>query len=113
MSSITNQTNEFDATALEAEVIAAMRTVYDPELPVNIYDLGLIYELNIEPPGNVHIKMTLTTPNCPEAQSLPSTVEAAVRAVTRVVDVSLEIVWEPPWTKDRIAPEMRFLLGIE
>lgn len=113
MTSMTTQLPEFDAAELEAEIIAMLRTVYDPELPINIYDLGLIYELHIEPPGNVFIKMTLTTPNCPEAQSLPSNIESAVRSVTRVVDVKLELVWEPAWTKDRISSEMRYLLGLE
>jgi FeS assembly SUF system protein len=103
---------EFDAESLKADIIQALRTVYDPEIPINIYELGLIYEINITPPGNVAIKMTLTTPNCPEAQSLPASIEAAVRSVERVVDVSLELVWDPPWTKDNMSEEARLLLGI-
>ncbi|MFU8798048.1 MAG: iron-sulfur cluster assembly protein, partial [Gammaproteobacteria bacterium] len=92
-------TQNFDAESLKADVVQALRTVYDPEIPINIYELGLIYEITITPPGNVAIKMTLTTPNCPEAQTLPSMVESAARSVERVVDVSLELVWDPPWTK--------------
>jgi FeS assembly SUF system protein len=104
--------SEFDEAALKNEIIQALRTVYDPEIPINIYELGLIYEINITPPGIVAIKMTLTTPNCPEAQTLPGMVEAAARSVERVVDVSLELVWDPPWTKDNMSEEARLLLGI-
>lgn len=104
---------EFDPKALETDVIQAIRTVYDPEIPINVYELGLIYHIVIEPPGIVSVQMTLTTPNCPEAQTLPSAVAAAIKAVERVVDVHIELVWDPPWTKERIPEEMRLLLGMD
>ncbi len=102
----------FDKVALEADIIQAIRTVYDPEIPVNVYDLGLIYNIAIEPPGNVMIQMTLTAPTCPEAQTIPGRVEAAVRGIEVIVDVKVELVWDPPWTKERIAEEARLLLGM-
>ncbi len=103
---------EFDAESLKNDVIQSIRTVYDPEIPINIYDLGLIYEINITPPGIVAVKMTLTTPSCPEAQTIPGMVESVVRAIDRVVDVSIELVWDPPWTKDNMSEEARLLLGM-
>ncbi len=102
----------FDTKALEAEIIQALKMVYDPEIPVNIYDLGLIYEIKITPPGHIDIQMTLTAPNCPEAQNIPTMVEAAVRSVECVVDVKVELVWEPSWTKDKMSEEARLVLGM-
>jgi FeS assembly SUF system protein len=98
---------------LEARVIAALRQVFDPELPVNIYDLGLIYNLDVEEAtGTVSIRMTLTAPGCPVAQTFPATVECAVREVAGVRDVCVELVWDPPWSRDRMSADARLLLEL-
>jgi len=93
-------------------VISALKSVYDPEIPVNIYDLGLIYALDIDAAGNVKVDMTLTAPGCPVAQTFPGTVENAVRAVDGVVDARVELVWDPPWTQDMMTEEARLELGL-
>lgn len=100
------------SSALEADVIAALKTIFDPEIPVNIYDLGLIYQLKISKGGQVDIEMTLTAPGCPVAQTFPSVVEERVRAVPGVKDAHVEIVWEPPWDKSRISELARIELGL-
>ncbi|MGD2138436.1 MAG: SUF system Fe-S cluster assembly protein [Gammaproteobacteria bacterium] len=98
---------------LEARVIAALRKVFDPELPVNIYDLGLIYTLDVEQAtGKVSIRMTLTTPGCPVAQTFPATVECALRAVPGVREVSVELVWDPPWSRERMSEAARLLMEL-
>ncbi len=97
---------------LEDRVIAAIRTVFDPELPVNVYDLGLIYDLTINDQGEVDIKMTLTSPACPVAGSLPCKVENAVRTVEGISAVHLELVWDPPWTRERMNETAQLALGI-
>lgn len=101
-----------DPTALRERVIAALRTIYDPELPVNIYDLGLIYALDLDPGGRVDIRMTLTAPGCPVAQSFPAQVEKSVRTVAGVSDAHVEIVWEPPWEPGRMTEAARLQLGL-
>jgi len=98
---------------LKDQVVAAMRKVYDPEMPVNIYELGLIYGVDVNPEGQVGIRMTLTAPNCPVAGTLPGDVERAVRAVPGVSDVKLELTFEPPWTKDRMSEAAKLALGLE
>lgn len=101
------------ATALEARVIDALSQVYDPEIPVNIYELGLIYDIRIEPEeGAVEIEMTLTSPMCPVAESLPGEVEMRVRGVEGVRSVSIDLVWDPPWSPDRISETGRLELGL-
>ena len=95
----------------EARVIEALRTVYDPEIPVNIHELGLVYDLQVEPSGQVNVKMTLTAPSCPEAASIPGRVEAAVREVPGVTGVNVELVWEPPWTPQRMSEAAKLQLG--
>jgi FeS assembly SUF system protein len=97
---------------LHKPIVAALRKVKDPEIPVNLYDLGLIYNLAIADDGNVDVQMTLTTPNCPVAESLPGQVERAVRGVAGVSDVNVELVWEPAWTKDRISETGQMELGM-
>lgn len=104
--------NKLNTEALQEQVIQAIKTVYDPEIPINIYELGLIYDVQVDEQGIVYIKMTLTTPTCPEAQSLPANVESVIRGIDCIVDVKLELVWEPPWTKDRMSEEARMVLGI-
>lgn len=98
---------------LKDQVVAAMRKVYDPEMPVNIYELGLIYAVDVNAAGEVSIRMTLTAPNCPVAGSLPADVERAVRAVPGVSAVKLELTFDPPWTKDRMSEAAKLALGIE
>ena len=98
---------------LKDQVVAALRKVFDPEMPVNIYELGLIYACKVDAEGRVDIRMTLTAPNCPVAGTLPAEVERAVRAVPGVTDVKLELVFDPPWTKDRMSEAAKLALGIE
>ena len=98
--------------SLEEKVIAAMKSVYDPEIPVNIYDLGLIYEVNISDDRVVDVKMTLTAPGCPVAGILPGQVECAIKDVDEVKDAHVELVWDPPWTKDRMSDEAKLELGM-
>ncbi|RMD86307.1 MAG: SUF system Fe-S cluster assembly protein [Candidatus Dadabacteria bacterium] len=97
---------------LEELVIDALRTVYDPEIPVNIYDLGLIYDLQVEESGFVRIKMTLTTPMCPIAEAMPGMVEHAVRLVHGVTGCDIQLVWDPPWTPDMMTEAARLQLNI-
>jgi FeS assembly SUF system protein len=104
---------ELPATAsLQEQVVAAIRTCFDPEIPVNVYDLGLIYDLRVDPAGAVRIKMTLTSPACPVAGALPRDVEARVAAVPGVTSTKVELVWEPPWDKSRMSEEAQLELGL-
>ena len=98
---------------LEEQVIDALRAIYDPELPVNIYDLGLIYTLEVdEQQGKVHIQMTLTAPGCPVAQTFPGTVECAVKEVPGVNEACVELVWDPPWSRERMTDDARLTLDM-
>jgi FeS assembly SUF system protein len=97
---------------LEEQVVSALRAVYDPEIPVNIYDLGLIYELDIRDGRHVDIRMTLTAPACPVAGSMPGAVERAVTRVPGIETAHVELVWDPPWTQDRMSDEARLELGL-
>ena len=97
---------------LEERVIAALHTCYDPEIPIDIYELGLIYELKVEPSGSVYVRMTLTSPACPVAGALPGEVEAKIRAVPGVTDAKVEVVWEPPWDKSRLSEAAALQLGL-
>ena len=98
--------------SLRPRVIEAIRSVYDPEIPVNIWELGLIYGIDIDSERHVHIRMTLTAAGCPAAQHLPLDVERKVRAVPGVTDVYVEVVWDPPWTPDRMSEAARLQLGM-
>ena len=100
-----------DGGSLDDRIVAALREVYDPEIPVNIYDLGLIYRIDCDDLGVVEIDMTLTAPGCPVAQTFPGTVEAAVQNVEGVATAEVELVWEPPWTPDRMSEAARLELG--
>ena len=104
--------NGLERIALQDKVVEALRTCYDPEIPVNIYELGLIYQVEVEPSGEVKIRMTLTTPNCPAAASLPLEVEGKVRALPQVTGVKLEVVWEPPWDPSKMTEAARLQLGM-
>jgi len=105
-----NPTNDQDK--LHAEVIDSLRLVYDPEIPVNIYDLGLIYDVQINDKAEVFIKMTLTSPTCPVAQTFPGTVEAEVRSIPDVKNAFVELVWDPPWTKEMMTEDAKLMLGM-
>ena len=96
---------------LRERVEATLRSVYDPEIPVNIFELGLIYALEVTDDGVVDIKMTLTAPNCPAAGAMPGEVEAKVRAVEGVTDAHVALVWDPPWDKSRMSESARLELG--
>jgi len=98
--------------ALEAQVLEALKTVRDPELPVNLVDLGLIYDLVVGADGKVYVEMTLTAPNCPVAGSLPGDVATAIRTVAGVTDVKVNLVWTPPWHQDLMSEEARLELGL-
>ena len=98
--------------ALEPQIVAAIRTVYDPEIPVNVYDLGLIYALEIGNDGAVAIRMTLTAPACPVAGTLTAKVEAVVRQVPGVTAATVELVFDPPWSRQRMSEAARLELGL-
>ena len=100
------------AVAAEAEVIEAFRTVYDPEIPVNIYDLGLVYETKIADSGDIHVVMTLTTPGCPVAGILPQQVADAAAAVAGTGEVVIELTWEPSWSPDLMTEDARLALDM-
>lgn len=101
-----------DASMLEARIYDAISLVYDPEIPVNICELGLIYSVGVDGTGKVTVDMTLTSPACPVAGSLPGEVEVRVREVEGVSDVTVELVWDPPWTPDRMTEAARLQLGL-
>ncbi|MCH8251281.1 MAG: DUF59 domain-containing protein [Planctomycetes bacterium] len=105
--------DEIKAKAIEADVIEAIRTIFDPELPVNIYDLGLIYGIDVAPDGVVSVRMTLTAPTCPVAESLPPAVEVKVKSVASVTDAKVELVWDPPWTPERMSEAARLELNFD
>jgi FeS assembly SUF system protein len=101
-----------ELTRLTDEVIAALKTVYDPEIPSDIYELGLVYKIDIADDRKVSVEMTLTTPNCPSAQELPTMVENAVASVPGVGEVKVDIVWDPPWDPSRMSDEARAVLNM-
>lgn len=101
-----------DAAGLEELAVETLRTCYDPEIPVNIYDLGLIYELKALEDGMIRIHMTLTSPNCPVAGSLPAEVEAKLRGIPGVTDLQFELVWDPPWNTSMMSEEAKLQLGM-
>jgi FeS assembly SUF system protein len=101
-----------EITRLTDDIVAALKTVYDPEIPADIYELGLIYRIDISDERTVSVDMTLTTPNCPSAQELPSMVENAVATVPGVRDVKVEVVWDPPWDPSRMSDEARVVLNM-
>lgn len=101
-----------DAQELREPIIAALRTVYDPEIPVNIYDLGLIYTIEIRGNGDVHVDMTLTAPACPVAGIMPVMVKDAVATVEGVGEVEVDLVWDPPWSPATMSDEAKLQLGL-
>jgi FeS assembly SUF system protein len=103
---------KIQAQALKAQVVEVIQTVFDPEIPVNIYELGLIYDVDVTAAGTVHVKMTLTSPACPVAGSLPIDVEAKIKKIDGVTDVKVEIVWDPPWTPERMSEAAKLQLNM-
>ena len=101
-----------DQKELEGKIIAALQTVFDPEIPLNIYDLGLIYRLVIEPTNAVTVEMTLTAPGCPVAGDIVAEVKRKVDAIPEVPRVEVELVWDPPWTRERLSEAARLELGM-
>ncbi len=97
---------------LKEKIITEIKKIYDPEIPVNIYELGLIYEIKVEKDNNVKVKMTLTTPNCPVAESLPKEVKDSIIQVKEVNDVDLELVWDPPWDKSMMSEAAKLELNL-
>ena len=101
-----------DQEKMRSQIIEAIKTVYDPEIPVDIYELGLIYEVDIKDNGQVLLKMTLTTPMCPVADSLPMEVQEKIMSVEGVTDVDLQVVFDPPWDKSKMSDEARLMLDM-
>ena len=104
-------TMTLDKRALEDKIVNVMKTIYDPEIPVDIFELGLIYEIKIDDTANVHVLMTLTSPNCPVAESLPQEVQDKVGTVHGVETAKVEITFDPPWDKDMMSEEAMLELG--
>lgn len=100
-----------DTLALKEDIVRAIKNVFDPEIPVDVYELGLIYEINILPINNVEIVMTLTSPSCPAAESIPSEIEMNVKAVEGVNDVNIELTFDPPYATDMMSEEAKLELG--
>ena len=98
---------------LRTQIMEALGTIYDPEVPVDIVNFGLIYGLGIDDDGNVTVTMSLTSPSCPSAQAIPAEVESKAKAVEGVADVTVNIVWDPPWGPEMISPEGKAKLGME
>ena len=107
----TEAANNMDQLALKEDIVRAIKQVYDPEIPVDVYELGLIYEINILPINNVEIVMTLTSPSCPAAESIPSEVEMNVKALEGVNDVNIELTFDPPYATDMMSEEAKLELG--
>jgi FeS assembly SUF system protein len=107
------ESNKVDVDILRQKVIQVLRQIHDPEIPVNIYELGLIYDLSVAETGEVKIQMTLTAPSCPVAGSLPPEVKSRVADVPGVKEVEVELTWDPPWSMDRMSDAARLQLGIE
>ncbi|MES9944620.1 SUF system Fe-S cluster assembly protein [Candidatus Thiodiazotropha sp. CDECU1] len=106
-----SETNSGTLPTREA-LIEALSTIYDPEIPVNIYDLGLIYRLEVDAQGRVEVDMTLTAPACPVAGTLPHEVGRVIDAVPGVTDATVRVVWQPPWSQERLSEEAKFQLGL-
>jgi FeS assembly SUF system protein len=107
----TEQTQPVQNTNLRDQVVEALKSVYDPEIPVDIYELGLIYEINIFPVNNVHILMTLTSPSCPSAEAIPSEVQQKVKEIEGINDVNVELTFDPPYSQDMMSEVAKLELG--
>ena len=100
-----------EQASLKDRVISVIKTVYDPEIPVNIYDLGIIYEVSVYPVDNVHILMTLTSPSCPSAEEIPGEVETKIKNIEGINEVQVELTFDPPYTQDMMSEEAKLTLG--
>jgi len=100
-----------DTKELENKIIEKLKSIYDPEIPVDIYELGLIYDIAVEDEGKVHIVMTLTSPNCPSAEEIPNEVEQKVRSLEEVREATVQVTFDPPWDKDMMSEEAQLELG--
>jgi FeS assembly SUF system protein len=100
-----------EVPGLREKIMTALKTVYDPEIPVDVYELGLIYEISIYPVNNVHVLMTLTSPSCPSAEAIPTEVEQKIKAISGVNDVKVEITWDPPYSQDMMSEAAKLELG--
>ncbi len=107
----TTEPTSHPTDALREEVVKVMRTVFDPEIPVNIYELGLVYRVDVSDAGFVRVDMTLTAPNCPAAGSLPNEVQTKIKSVPGVSDAEVKVVWEPQWTKEMMSEAAKLELG--
>ena len=103
---------QMDKRELEDTIVTALKSIYDPEIPVDIFELGLIYEVKIDPENNVSIDMTLTSPNCPVAESLPKEVKDSIMELPEVKDVDLQLVWDPPWDKTMMSEAAKLELNL-
>ena len=101
-----------NSLTFQPQIVEAVSKVFDPEIPVNIYELGLIYDMDVDSAANARIRMTLTAPACPAAQTIPIDVERRVREVAGLNDVKVEVVWDPPWTRDRMSEAAKLSLGM-
>jgi FeS assembly SUF system protein len=108
----TFERDPLNSLKFQAPIVEAISKVFDPEIPVNVYELGLIYDMNVDSASNVYIRMTLTAPGCPSAQQIPLDVERRVREVAGLNDVKVEVVWDPPWTKERMSDAAKLTLGL-
>ena len=106
------QITSVEKSIIEAQVLEVIKTCFDPEIPVNIFELGLIYDIKVDDARNVAIKMTLTSPSCPAAQSLPPDVAKKVKTVEGIVDVTVDVVWSPPWTPALMSEAAKLELGL-
>jgi FeS assembly SUF system protein len=108
----TFERDPLNSLKFQPPIVEAISKVFDPEIPINIYELGLIYDMDVDSASNVYIRMTLTAPGCPSAQQIPLDVERRVREVAGLNDVKVEVVWDPPWTKERMSDAAKLTLGI-
>jgi FeS assembly SUF system protein len=106
------QLSSIEQTIIEAQAIEVLRTCYDPEIPVNIYEMGLIYQIKISDEGEIEVKMSLTSPNCPAIQSLPSEVQEKLKTIPGVKDARVIVVWDPPWDPGRMSEAAKLELGM-
>ena len=107
-----NDSNRKKMSELKEKIVSEIKKIYDPEIPVNIYELGLIYKIEIDEKNKVNVEMTLTSPNCPVAESLPKMVKDNILSVDGVSDVDLKLVWSPPWTKDKMSEAAKLELNL-
>jgi FeS assembly SUF system protein len=107
-----SEETETNVEQVKQSIVEVLKTVYDPEIPVDIYELGLVYEVDVKPDASVHVTMTLTTPMCPVAETLPPEVEAKVRDVDGVGEVVLDLVWDPPWSPDMMSESAKLALNM-